>query len=711
MQTIISKLKLPKQLTPLSDIAANLWWTWNANARALFEEIDPKRFDQYGHNPIKLLCGLSEKDKIRLQENENFMRRMQRVHKLLNRYTRARTWYAQQKYPRNRCIAYFSMEFGLHESLPIFAGGLGVLAGDHFKSASDLGLPIVGIGIFWRRGYVRQRIDGDGSQSAKYDRLSPDMLPLEEVRNASSRPIQLKLQAGDHTIAIGAWRLNVGRVPIYLLDTNLPENKPEIRSLTGRLYAGDRETRILQEIVLGMGGWQLLNKLKAPVAACHLNEGHAAFCQLQRIADLVATGKSYAQAKREVSATTVFTTHTPVPAGNEAFAQKLAAKYLRPFCEANNLNLDRILKLSRVDPTNANEEFGMTPLALRLSTKRNGVSALHGEVSRKMWAAVWPGKTVKQVPIKHVTNGVHTDTWMHPQMAALLDAYLPKDWRISQDRTRMFKAVEQIPDEALWTLHESLKQSLVELARQSHAKRLSRIGASKQLQSAAATILEPNALTIGFARRFATYKRATLIFSDLKRLDAILNHSDCPVQLLFSGKAHPADTEGQSFVAQVCKHAAKTKFRNRIVFLEDYDMNIARHLVSGVDVWLNNPRRPQEASGTSGMKPALHGGLNLSILDGWWPEGYERNRNGWAIGEPTDSKNTKMDDLKDAKALYRCLEKEVVPLFYKRDRAGLPKQWIRRMKLSIMTIAPQFNSHRMVKEYLKGYYLPLLRKR
>jgi starch phosphorylase len=702
---------LPTALAPLRELAFNLWWSWDVEARALFAGVDAERWERLEHNPIALMRRVPARRWQQLADDAAFLRRVKRVHRRFLAYLKQRTWFAKKHGRALRGgVAYFSMEFGLHESLPIYAGGLGVLAGDHFKSASDLGLPLVGVGMFWRRGYVRQRIEADGTQGHAYDTLKPEQMPFIEVTTPAGQPLRLEVPVGDTTVQARAWRLDVGRVPIFFLDTYLPENAPKHRRLTEGLYIGDRDSRIRQELVLGVGGWKLMRALELPVRVCHLNEGHAVFCNLERIEEGLAEGQTLAEAKRAVSRTTVFTTHTPVPAGNEAFDPQLAQKYLSPYCARTGLEWEKLLAWSRVDPADGQESFGLTPLALRLANKRNGVSQLHGEVSRKMWNGVWPDREASKVPIGAITNGVHTDTWMHPEMATFLDAYLPEGWRLEQDRAATWRAIDRIPAEELWNLHVSLKQQLIAFVRERQQRRLDRLGASKRAMAEADLNLDENALTIGFARRFAPYKRATLIFSNLRRLTAMTKDKDRPVQFIFAGKAHPADTEGQALVAEVAKYAADARFGGRIVILEDYDMPIARHLVSGVDVWLNNPRRPHEASGTSGMKPALHGGLNLSILDGWWPEACAPGRNGWAIGKAVDHRGTKADDRADALSLYDTLEKKVIPLYYRRDRAGVPQAWITCMKHALRTIPVAFNSHRMVKEYLSKYYAPMLKK-
>lgn len=705
-----SAMDFQKPLAPLYELAYNLWWSWDAAARSLFESIDPRLWAATGHNPVALLRWLPKARQRQLAADGLFLTQLRRTHRRMRAYLRSRSWFRQQHGRKARgCVAYFSMEYGLHESLPVFAGGLGVLAGDHFKSASDLGLPLVGVGIFWRQGYTRQLIEADGRQTDDFDHLAPDNLPLSEVTGPAGSPLRIKIPVAADTLVARAWGLHVGRTLIYLLDTNLPENAPKHRRLTDRLYSGDRDMRIRQEIVLGIGGWRLLRALALPVVACHLNEGHAAFCSLERVADIIRdTGCDFADAARRVAATTIFTAHTPIPAGNETFDPRLVARYLDQDCRRLRITHDELLALGRVDPKDTHEGFGMTPLALRLANRANGVSELHGQVSRKMWRGLWPRRRPDRVPISSITNGIHLRTWLHPKMADLLDEFLPAGWEEHQDRSAVWAAVRKIPDARLWKLHLELKAELLDFVRDKLGAQFQRYGASDRKMAATGANLDYDVLTIGFARRFAAYKRATLIFRDLRRLGRVVNHSRRPVQIIFAGKAHPADEDGKALVAEVVKQARSSHFKGRIVFLEDYDMDIARHLVAGVDVWLNNPCKPQEASGTSGMKPALHGGLNLSILDGWWPEACDDGVNGWAIGRGKDHDGSPAVDQRDARALYRRLERDVIPLYYDRGPGNRPTGWIRCMKNALATIPPAFNSHRMVKDYLRRCYLPIL---
>ncbi|MBI4581876.1 MAG: alpha-glucan family phosphorylase [Planctomycetes bacterium] len=689
--------------TRLDAIARNLWWSWNPDAAALFRYADPKLFHASTGNPIVVLRGLRAGRREQLEADLAFTTAVARVRGRLRDYLNEETWYDRTcRRARPGRIAYFCMEYALHESLPWYAGGLGVLAGDHLKSASDLGLPLVAIGIFWHKGYTRQRIDEDGNQHDRFPHLPVSDTPLRELRNRNRRPVTVQIQMGDDRVLAGAYRLEVGRIPLFLLDTDRPENLPRHRALVDVLYSGDRDMRIRQEMLLGIGGWQLLQTLRIPVAVYHLNEGHAAFASLERIREERNRGRTpFADALQAVRRTTVFTTHTPVPAGNEEFDPHLVSRYLWRYGRLIRIAHEDLEDLGRVKPGNKREPFGMTPLALRTAKYCNGVAALHGEVARRMWQRVYPREPVEKVPIGHVTNGIHLRTWLHPRMGTLLNEFLGEGWEDRQDDPARWAGIAEVPDGVLWKLHVALKHELVEACWR-HPPHTARDPATP------AAALDPDALTIGFARRFAPYKRAALIFTDPRRLARILNDRRRPVQIIFAGKAHPADADGKAIIRRIVRFSREPRFRGRVVFLEDYDMGIARHLVAGVDVWLNNPQRPREASGTSGMKPALHGGLNLSILDGWWPEACN-GKNGWAIGRGKDHNDTPATDRRDADDLYRILERQVVPLYYDRDEDGLPHRWIARMKNAIATIPAFFNTHRQVKEYLTHYYVPAMR--
>jgi starch phosphorylase len=700
-------VRVPKALSSLIGLAGNLWWAWDAEASALWQRVDPQLWERTGHNPVAMLRRVSRQRWRQLAADREFVREVQKVQRRMQAYMKASSLRPKTKgRERAGLVAYFSMEFGLHESLPIYAGGLGILAGDHMKSASDLGLPLVGVGMFWREGYVRQQIDAAGGQADWYERKKPEELPLHPVTGADGRPLKLRVQLGDERIAVCAWRVDVGRVPVFLLDTDLPENPRRHRGLTNRLYVGDRDSRIRQEVVLGIGGWRLLRAMRLPVVGCHLNEGHAAFCCLERLDETMRKeGVSFAKARGRVAATTVFTTHTPVPEGNEVFAQELVEKYVGHYGRRLGIGREGLMEFGFAgwdsrrggcEKGFSHQQFGMTPLALRLSDHRNGVSKLHGEVSRKMWHGLWPNRKVERVPIGSITNGVHLFTWLHPKMLELLDEYLPKGWNEKQDG-RAWAAVQDIPDEALWRTHLAMKAELLDYIR-----------GRLQGSSRRAVGLDPDVLTIGFARRFTAYKRASLVLSDARRLARLVGDSRRPVRIVFAGKSHPADGSGKTLVAEVVKYARSARLRGRVVFLEDYDMAVSRKMIAGVDVWLNTPQRPKEASGTSGMKPAAHGGLNLSILDGWWPEACRDKKNGWAIGKGEDYDGTASASRRDAASLYQRLERDVIPLYYRRGRDGLPGGWVRMMRRALATIPPVFNTHRMVREYWERYYRPVL---
>jgi glycogen phosphorylase len=685
----------------LRRLANNLWWTWSPDATALMAGIDPPLFAATNQNPVRMLNLLTPERSHAMGRDAQFLDRLDLVEKQLDAYLSARTWYLKSA-PRSRRplkVAYFCAEFAVHDSLPQYSGGLGVLAGDHVKSASDLGLPLVGVGLLYQRGFYKQEFAPDGSTRVIYPDLNFAELPLEQTGKV------IRVPMASRNVAAQIWRQTVGRVPLYLLDTDIPLNKPADRKLTHHLYGGNRTYRIGQEILLGVGGVMALDAVKQTPTVVHMNEGHAAFAALERVARLTRAGMALKTAIGRVAASTVFTTHTPVPAGNDRFDPKLAMKYLGRYARDLRMTDREFLGLGRENPRNDREEFCMTVLALRLSRHCNGVSALHAEVSREMWKNVYGATNAAKVPIRHVTNGVHTQTWLAPEFYPLYDKYLKPNWLAATDRPRFFSRASRIPDDELWELHASLKRKLVNFVRDRLTQQVLRQSGSPQDLRAAADALREDALTIGFARRFASYKRAPLIFKDARRLAAILGHSDRPVQIVFAGKAHPKDEPGQEFAREIHRYARQTVFRGRVVLLENYDMNIARHLVGGCDVWLNNPLRPQEASGTSGMKPPLHGGLNCSILDGWWPECYD-GRNGWAIGDGSQLADRRGQDRLDAERIYALLETRIVPLYYDRDASGRPRRWIARMKHSIETVGNVFNTHRMVGQYLRDFYLP-----
>jgi starch phosphorylase len=620
-----------------------------------------------------------------------------------------RTWFTQNHADmQGHQIAYFSMEFGLHESLPIYAGGLGVLSGDHAKEASDLGLPFVAIGFFYAEGYFTQRITDDGWQEASYNSQNFDDLPVAPVLDSKGNPLQISVELPGRDVFARLWEIRVGRVPLYLLDANLEQNSQADRSLTARLYSSDLDLRISQEILLGIGGVRALRALGYAPSVWHMNEGHAAFLVLERIYELIKEGYTFEEASEIVKATNVFTTHTPVPAGNDEFALWLVDKYFSLVWPRLNLNRDQFVDLAR-HAVSWGEAFSMPALALRFSEGRNAVSELHGQVSRKMWQYLWPDRTVENVPITHVTNGVHTYTWLARRMRLLFDRYLGSDWFDHLDDPDVWDLVNNIPDEQLWAVRQHLKRKLVAYVREYARKRWVRGGWQPSQVVASGVLLDPYILTIGFARRFAPYKRANLVMRDVDRLRTILNRAEMPVQIIFAGKSHPDHEGGKLLIQEVYRAVKDYRSGGRLVFLEEYDMNLARYLVQGVDVWLNTPRRPNEASGTSGEKAAINGVLNFSVLDGWWREGYN-GQNGWAIGKDLDYDNQDAQDAADSEHLYDLLENEIVPLYYQlRSSDNLPAEWIARVKQAIRTIGPQFGTRRMLKDYVERMYLPAMR--
>jgi starch phosphorylase len=703
---------LPARLAPLHKLAYNLWWCWNADAVALFRRVDPDLFEALDHSPIRLLGATPQTRFDELAEDDGFHAHLDRVTAALERYLAAPTWFAETNPDAKALrVAYFSAEFGIHESVPVYSGGLGVLAGDHLKSASDLGVPLVGVSLMYREGYFRQYLNIDGWQQERYPENDFFTLPLIPENDAAGKPLLVSAPLPGRDVKLKIWRIQVGRIPLYLLDANIPENTPDDRAITARLYGGDTHTRIQQEVILGIGGIRALAALGKTPTVCHMNEGHSAFSALERIRmSMAEDGLDFAAAAEAVKASTVFTTHTPVPAGNDAFPVAMIEQYLGDYLGKMGVDRQTIATLGRQKPADDAENFGMTVLALKLANVSNGVSALHGSVSRKMWNSIWPTLPGSEVPITSITNGVHTQSWLSPDIDQLFDRYIGVPWEERPADFSIWKRVDHIPDGELWRTHERRRERLIAFARERLKAQLKRRGAPPAEIAAAEEVLDPEALTIGFARRFATYKRGDLVFRDADRLLRILNDEKRPVQLIFSGKAHPKDAGGKELIAKVVQMARKAEFRRRVVFLEDYDMNVARYLVQGVDVWLNNPRRPLEASGTSGMKVVGNGGLNLSILDGWWCEGYDGD-NGWAIGAGEEYTDLTIQDDLEGRALYELIEREIVPMFYTRGADGLPRAWIRRMKRSISTLVPVFNTNRMVAEYSTRCYVPSQRRR
>jgi starch phosphorylase len=698
---------LPENLQPLKHLACNVCFSWQSEIRQLFRRIDPILWESSGHNPVLLLGQVSQQRLDELSRDQAFLGQLERVHEGFRRYLTQPRLRAMDYSPEKPfLVAYFSAEFGLTECIPNYSGGLGVLAGDHLKSASDLNVPLVGVGLLYQQGYFSQYLSADGWQMETYSVNDFHNMPLTLMRDDSGNPLQVTVTLKDQHVRCLIWRIDVGRIPLYLLDTNANDNPPDCRLITAHLYVGDREMRLQQEIVLGIGGVRALKALGIEPTVIHMNEGHSAFAALERINILRReTDLSFDAAREIVLASTVFTTHTPVPAGNEVFDPNLVRAYFEDYLKDLGLNFRVLVGYGRVDPWNDAEPFGMTPLALRLSAHTNGVSRLHGRVSQAMWQKVWPDNPVEDVPIDYVTNGIHVPTWISGEMAALFDRYLGPDWAEDPDNERVWERVNQIPVTELWRTQERCREQLVGFTRRRLMDKMSRVGASPDEIQQAGEVLDPDILTIGFARRFATYKRATLLFRDPDRLERILNHPEMPVQVVLAGKAHPQDTEGKAYIQQIVHLSRQERFRRRIVFLEDYNIFVANYLASGSDLWLNTPRRPLEACGTSGMKALANGGLNLSTLDGWWEEGFHPDF-GWALGHGEVYRDHEAQDRIESRDLYNLLEKEVVPLFYQRGIDGIPRGWVEKMKAGLHELVPIFNAHRMVLEYYKRYYLP-----
>jgi starch phosphorylase len=697
---------IPSRVGRLAELAYNLWWSWNPEAQDLMCAIDAPLWEEVYHNPVQFLREVRQATLEQAASSPEFLRQYHRVLADFDAYmTGAGAWFGRN-YPgkSNGPIAYFSAEFGLHEALPIYSGGLGILSGDHCKQASDLGLPFVGVGFLYPQGYFRQQIGADGSQQAIYEKINFAEVPALAAFDRDGNEIVVEVEMPGRTIFAKVWQIQVGRNALYLMDTDIHPNAPPDRHLSARLYGGDREMRLSQEMVLGIGGVRVLRALGITPSALHINEGHPAFALLEYARGMVEAGLPFAEALQRVHATAVFTTHTPVPAGHDVFPFDMIEHFFNGYWEQLGLSRDEFLNLGRQDQS-WGPMFSMTVLGFRMAGRYNAVSRLHGEVTRRMWHFLWPDADVDKVPIQAITNGVHTASWLAPEMKALYDRYLPAGWLEDVDNPAVWQAIETIPDVELWAVRQALRHRLIEFSRQRTRQHLRRLGAEPWQLDNVASLGDPEALTIGFARRFATYKRAHLLFLDVERLKRILNGPGRPVQILFAGKAHPADDAGKDLIRQVYGRAREPGLAGHIIFLEDYDINVARHLVQGVDVWLNTPRRPNEASGTSGQKAAINGVINLSISDGWWAEAYDGS-NGWLIGTPTDYPDPGTQDWEDGQSLYRLLEEQVVPLFYARTADGLPSDWLKMMRRSISTIAPAFSTARMLKEYTAQMYLP-----
>jgi glycogen phosphorylase len=692
----------------LCALARNLWWSWDDETIGLFREVDPVLWREVDYNPIALLEQIPI-DKLEERASQLLLHsRINYAYRRMQEYlTSTRTWGARHAGVLwARPVAYFSAEFGLHESIPIYSGGLGILAGDHLKSASDLGIPLVGVGLYYDQGYFRQRLDRDGWQQEDYIEVDSRLVPMRPAESTGGEPVMVTIETCTGTIAARVWQITVGRNTLLLLDSNVEGNQPEDRELTARLYGGDHRVRIRQELLLGVGGVRALRALGIAPGVVHLNEGHSAFAGLELVRDRMAVdGVAADEAMRRVSSQIVFTTHTPVAAGHDRFAPDLVEEHLGPLREALGLGHAQLMSWGRVDPQNPGEEFCMTVLALKLSRRANAVSSLHGQVSRAMWNPLFPSAAEEQVPIGHITNGVHVHTWLAPQMRQVYDRHFGPDWPRRSGEPGFWEAIDGVDDGELWETHQTLKIQLINLGRRRAAQAAQRRGEPAEVVSQLQRALSLDALTIGFARRFATYKRANLVLSDLEAVASLVNHPQTPIQFVFAGKAHPHDRPGKQMLQQVARLMRDPRFAGKVLFLEDYDINLGRHLVQGVDVWLNNPRRPLEACGTSGQKVVLNGALNLSILDGWWAEAYD-GLNGFAIGMGETHTSTEIHDARDGQALRRALREELIPLYYDRDRDGLPRHWIARMKRAIRTLGWRFSADRMVMDYVLKCYIP-----
>jgi len=707
-QTLTIEPQLPPALSALHELAYNLWWSWNTDAAALFERIDRGLWEETHHNPVAVLQRAAPETFAGLAGDEGFLAHLGRVSGAFSAYLARDPLLALEGASESEPVAYFSLEFAFTESLPNYSGGLGVLAGDHLKSASDLGLPLVGVGLLYHEGYFHQHLGPDGWQREDYQEIDITGQPIRAVMDGGQRQLTVPVPVGGRTVMAAVWRLAVGKVPLFLLDTNIPPNAPEDRELTARLYGGDHEMRIRQEIILGVGGVRALRAMALNPSACHMNEGHSSLLGLERVRTLrEERGLSFPEARIPVAAATAFTTHTAVAAGIDLFPADLMNRYLGDY--ANELGVDQreLIGLGRTNPGDENEPFSMAMLGLRMSTFRNGVSALHGGVSRKLWESAWPSLPVEQIPITSVTNGVHLPTWVGHEMGDLYDRYVGPEWRDDPVHAN-WSGISAAPDEELWRLHERQREALVHRARALHGAALMSRGLSRRTGTRGEP-LQPGALTIGFARRFAGYKRATLLLRDPERLAAIVNNPERPVQFLFAGKAHPRDEPAKALIREVMELSARPEFRERLILLEGYDVELARLLVQGCDVWLNTPLRPLEASGTSGMKACANGAIHMSVLDGWWWEAYEPGC-GWAVGRAKLDDDPEAQDAFDADSIYDLLEGAVTEAFYDRDADGVPRAWVAMMKASIQRYAAQFNTSRMVAEYAERAYQPSIQR-
>ena len=701
--------QLPKRIEKLETIANNLWWSWNTEFLRLFKQIDRDLWETVEKNPVKFLKLVSQQKLEEIAKNTNFLKEYDKIAEDFENYKNSKSTWFSRNYPENRndIIAYFSAEYGLDQILSIYSGGLGILSGDHLKSASDLGIPLIAVGLLYKNGYFHQKINGYGDQETEYKKIDISSLPIKPVKDVDGKDLIIFVKFPKRRLYLKVWQIQVGRVNLYLMDSDIEENHEEYRDITTTLYGGDQERRISQEIVLGMAGVRLLKTLGLNPTVYHMNEGHSSFLIIELIKDVMKEKQvSFEMARDIVSSETVFTTHTPVPAGNDIFPLELVEKYFKDYWDRLGISKEEFLKMGMEPEPKPNAGFNMGILALKVAGKKNGVSKLHGAVSRELFNDVWPEIAADESPITHVTNGIHTCSWLSPNLKELYNEYLIPYWQdhIYQDST--WEKIDDIPNEKLWDAHMQRKQKLMEVVKENITTRLKRSGYHYEDINEIVSGLNPNALTIGFARRFATYKRATLLFRDLERITQIVNNSDKPVQIIIAGKAHPADKEGQDLIKYIHEISMKPQFKGKIFLLENYNIAMSRYLISGVDVWLNTPRRPMEASGTSGQKASVNGVVNFSILDGWWAEGYNQE-NGWAIGTNTEYENYEIQDNFDSESIYQTLENKIIPTYYEKDENDISEKWIQYMKNSIISTGGKYSTARMLVDYTNNLYMPL----
>ena len=702
--------QLPKRIEKLSEISNNLWWSWNTEFLRLFKMIDRDLWETCEKNPVKFLKLVSQDRLEQMAKNTEFLKEYDKLSKQFEDYMNSKNTWFSNKYPENKndLIAYFSAEYGLDQTIPIYSGGLGILSGDHLKSASDLGIPLVAVGLLYKNGYFHQKINGYGDQETEYNNIELSNLPVNPVKDENGEDLTIYVKFEKRKVYLKVWKINVGRVKLYLLDSDIDKNKPEDRNVTLRLYGGDQEMRIKQEIILGMGGTNLLTRaLGLNPTIYHMNEGHSAFLILELIKNIIKEKQvSFEVAKDIASSKTVFTTHTPVPAGNDIFPIELVEKYFKEFWPRLGLDRETFLKLGMKPCKELEHGFNMGILALKVAGKKNGVSKLHGAVSRELFGDVWPEIAANESPITYVTNGIHTCSWLAPKLKELYNKYLMPYWQDNIHNEDVWKNINNIPNKELWEIHKQRKVKLLDLVKENTTNRLRRCGYNYEEIHDITSKLDPNVLTIGFARRFATYKRATLIFKDLERITQILNNQDKPVILIFAGKAHPADKEGQDLIKRIHEISMMPQFKGKIFLLENYNIAMSRYLISGVDVWLNNPRRPMEASGTSGQKTSVNGVINFSVLDGWWAEGYNQE-NGWTIGTNAEYSSYEEQDVADSQSMYHTLETKIIPMYYNKNEEGISETWMKTMKNSIISTGGKYSTSRMLVDYTNNLYMPL----